>query len=206
MTNVYIYGAGGHGKVALFTVLGADIRVAGFADDNILGTYCGLPVLPPSELSNIRPLCIHFAIGNNLARQRLQREWQARGVMVKTVVHPSAVIYPSARVGPGSLIAAGAVVGPDALIGDGCIVNHNAVVDHDCVVGAFCHVAPGATLGGGVNLGDGCLVGAGANILQCLTIGRNATIGAGAVVLKDVADGVTVIGNPALPVSKAQAC
>jgi acetyltransferase-like isoleucine patch superfamily enzyme len=40
-------------------------------------------------------------------------------------------------------------------------------------------------------------VGTGAVILPGVTIGAGATVGAGAVVTKDVADGETVVGNPA---------
>ena len=42
-------------------------------------------------------------------------------------------------------------------------------------------------------------VGTGAVILPGVTIGAGATVGAGAVVTKDVADGETVVGNPATP-------
>lgn len=52
------------------------------------------------------------------------------------------------------------------------------------------HVEAGATIGGG------------AVILPGIRIGRGAVIGAGAVVTRDVADGVTVIGNPATEMSK----
>jgi acetyltransferase-like isoleucine patch superfamily enzyme len=43
-------------------------------------------------------------------------------------------------------------------------------------------------------------VGTGAIILPGVTIGAGATVGAGAVVTKDVADGETVVGNPARPI------
>ncbi len=42
-------------------------------------------------------------------------------------------------------------------------------------------------------------VGTGAVILPGVTIGAGAIVGAGAVVTKDVADGETVVGNPARP-------
>jgi len=45
----------------------------------------------------------------------------------------------------------------------------------------------------------GASIGAGAVILPGVTIGAHATIGAGSVVTKTVADGQTVVGNPALP-------
>lgn len=40
-------------------------------------------------------------------------------------------------------------------------------------------------------------IGSGATIICGVTIGEGALVGAGAVVTKDVADGATVIGNPA---------
>lgn len=43
-------------------------------------------------------------------------------------------------------------------------------------------------------------IGSGATILPGVTIGERAMIGAGSVVIKDVPDNVTVVGNPARPV------
>lgn len=44
---------------------------------------------------------------------------------------------------------------------------------------------------------DGASIGAGAVILPGVVIGRRSVVGAGAVVTKDVPDGVVVAGNPA---------
>lgn len=44
---------------------------------------------------------------------------------------------------------------------------------------------------------EGASIGANATILPGITIGRNAIVGAGAVVVKDVPNGATVVGNPA---------
>lgn len=44
---------------------------------------------------------------------------------------------------------------------------------------------------------EGASIGANATILPGITIGRGAMVGAGAVVTRDVPDGVTVVGNPA---------
>jgi maltose O-acetyltransferase len=48
-----------------------------------------------------------------------------------------------------------------------------------------------------VNIGENVWIGGGAIILAGVTIGDDAIIGAGSVVTKDVASGVTVVGNPA---------
>lgn len=46
-------------------------------------------------------------------------------------------------------------------------------------------------------IGDGCFIGAGAKILGNITIGKNVSIGANAVVLCDVPDNCTAVGVPA---------
>lgn len=48
-----------------------------------------------------------------------------------------------------------------------------------------------------INVFPWAVIGAGAIILPGINIGMNAVIGAGAVVTKDVAEGQTVVGNPA---------
>lgn len=196
---IYLYGAGGHGKVAFHTLIQQKKRVIAFLDDNAHGSLCGLPILSPRGLQNLHNYSIHFAIGDNKIRQRLQNEWLHLGVVAETVIHPQALIYSGATIGTGSLITAGSIIGPDTHIGTGCVINHHATVDHDCNIGEFCHIAPAATLGGGVTIGSQCLIGAGATILPYLTLGNNVTVGAGAVVTHDLPDNVTVVGCPAHP-------
>ena len=85
----------------------------------------------------------------------------------------------------------------------GAIVFHgNARLGNDCII------RQGVTLGNrNMNkpfeapvLGDRVNIGAGAKILGGIRIGDDATIGANAVVLKDVADHMTVVGIPAQPI------
>jgi serine O-acetyltransferase len=54
-------------------------------------------------------------------------------------------------------------------------------------------------------LGDGVFVGAGARILGEITIGSGAQVGANAVVLKDVPEGATAVGVPAVIKVKREA-
>jgi maltose O-acetyltransferase len=55
----------------------------------------------------------------------------------------------------------------------------------------------GAEFGRPVSIGQNVWIGGGAIILPGVTIGDDAVIGAGAVVTRNVAQGVTVVGNPA---------
>jgi acetyltransferase-like isoleucine patch superfamily enzyme len=58
-------------------------------------------------------------------------------------------------------------------------------------------VGPGAIVGGLAVIECGAMIGSGAIILPKVRIGSFAVVGAGAVVTRDVADGTTVVGNPA---------
>jgi sugar O-acyltransferase (sialic acid O-acetyltransferase NeuD family) len=137
------------------------------------------------------------AIGNNERRLMRHRQLERRGVPITSVIHPSAVLSSRALIGRGTAILAGAVVNPFARVGSACIINTAASVDHDCVLLDGVHVSPGAFVGGGVRIGEGSWIGIGAVIKDGISIGGNVTVGAGAAVVRDVADGLTVIGVPA---------
>ena len=53
-----------------------------------------------------------------------------------------------------------------------------------------------------MTLGEGVHIGVGATIRQGIAVGDRAIVGAGAVVVKDVAPGATVVGVPAQPLSR----
>jgi hypothetical protein len=89
---IYLYGAGGHGKVAFHTLIQQQKSVEAFIDDNARGRLCDLPILSPPEIQDLYPYAIHFAIGNNRIRQRLQTEWQRLGIVAETAIHPQALI------------------------------------------------------------------------------------------------------------------
>lgn len=63
----------------------------------------------------------------------------------------------------------------------------------------------GIEFGKQVRIGSNVWIGGGALIMPGVTIGDDAIVGAGAVVTRDVAKGVTVVGNPARPVVRTTA-
>lgn len=195
----YIYGAGGHGRVVLNAMQVADMICEGFIDDRPISTCADLNV---SLLSSIEmnKVSLHLAIGDCKTRELIAISLENSNFY--SVIHSAAIISKTAQIGLGSFFAARSIVAPDAKIGHHCIINHAAVVDHDCAVGDYCHIAPLCSLGGGVKVGKGVLIGAGAVVLPGLTIEDYAVIGAGAVVTKNVAAGMTVVGNPAKILSK----
>ena len=159
-----------------------------------------LPVLGGEALlSDAAFLAAHdvFVGISDKRRGQLSAGVLGRRGTVATIIHPTAIISASARIGQGCMISAGVVVQMDATVGRHCTLNTACTVDHDNVLEDGVNIAPGAHLAGGVQVGAGAFIGIGATIKGWIRIGAGATVGAGAVVLKPVADGVTVVGNPA---------
>ena len=124
------------------------------------------------------------------------------GAQVEAGAHP----YPSASIwapwnlrmgrrsclGPGAIcynvapvtIEAGAVVSQHAYL---CTASHLVGDPEFTLVGAPITVAPAAWVAAGAFVGPG------------VTIGKGSVVGARAVVMKDVTEGLVVIGNPARP-------
>jgi acetyltransferase EpsM len=204
--KLVIWGAGGHARVAADIVRLADeYELVGFLDDvhpeRAGEFFCGAPVLGGREqLGRLRAEGVTHALlafGDGAARLRLAEALGRHGLRAAAAVHPRAVVARDVAVGPGTVIVAGAVVNPGARLGAQVIVNTCASVDHDCVVEDGAHVAPGARLAGGVWVGQGAWVGLGAVVKERVRVGSRSVVGAGAVVLRDLPDGVVACGVPA---------
>lgn len=212
--SFHVLGAGGHGKVVADVIRCAGGEVTGYVDTDPekLGDVVdghGTEVVSLQEQlfemmdRGRRPEgwdAAIVAIGDNRLRFDLFEQFE-RDEM-PTVVHPSATVADSAELGRGSVVCANAAINPGARIGDAVIVNTGAIVEHDARVGDGVHVAPNATLCGVTRVGARTLIGAGSTVIETLEVGRDAHVGAGAAVVRDVPDGNTVVGVPALPVEE----
>ena len=204
MSGVFVYGAGGHGKVVVDILAAAGTEVAGFIDDSkaagtkVLEHWC---VAGNAEWLYANAVAgqtkVALGIGDNAVRRRVAEECLKRGISVVTAIHPRATIARSAKIGQGTAVMAGAIVNPDARIGCGVIINTGAVVEHDVLVGDFAHVAPGATLTGAARIGIESQLGAGGCVLPGVSIGDRTVVGAGAVVIRDLPARVVAVGVPA---------
>lgn len=193
-TDIFIYGASGHGKVVADIIRCSGHTLAGWIDDKPnTNTFTW------EQFCSLNPnATIALGIGENTAREGINKKVLEAGYSLAILIHPSAIISDSAIIKIGSVIMPLAVVNADAVIGEGCIVNSGAIVEHDCILENYVHISPNATLAGGVYIKKSTHIGMGALILQNITVGVNSIVAAGSVVTKDVSDNVLVAGIPAV--------
>ena len=100
----------------------------------------------------------------------------------------------------------GIEIHPGAVVGEGLFIDHGmgVVIGETAVIGNCVTIYQDVTLGGTgkdtgkrhPTLGNHVVVGAGAKVLGPFRVGDYAKIGASAVVLREVPDYATVVGNP----------
>jgi len=100
----------------------------------------------------------------------------------------------------------GIEIHPGAKIGRGFFIDHGmgVVIGETCEIGDNVTLYQGVTLGGTgkdtgkrhPTIGSNVMIGAGAKVLGPFRVGDGSKIGAGAIVLKEVPPGCTVVGNP----------
>ncbi|MFA7090230.1 MAG: DapH/DapD/GlmU-related protein [Arcobacteraceae bacterium] len=104
------------------------------------------------------------------------------------------------EIGANSTIARGTlndtIIKKYTKIGPQVNIGHNTFIDENCEIAGRTHTS------GSVKIGKNCFIGANCSIKNGIKIGNNCTVGIGAIVTKDIADHVSVMGLEALPLRK----
>lgn len=192
MSDITLYGAGGHCKVVIDILEANGHKIKNIIDDNASKKdFLGVPITKAAD--QFENLIV--TIGNCLTRKRIIESTIAENH--PTAIHPTATISPHCHIGEGTVVMQGAIIQSCAIIGKHCIINTGSTIDHDSVLADYVHCASGSTICGNVTIGECSWIGANAVVIQGINIGKNVMVGAGAVVIRDIPDNVTVVGNPA---------
>jgi UDP-perosamine 4-acetyltransferase len=198
---VLILGAGGHAKVVSEILALNGREILGYIAPHLkTGTsFNGKSILgDDTTILNYSADTIELANGigalpDQHLRWRLAEEMREDGYTFVTLIHPSAVISDSVVLEEGVQVMAGSVIQSSTIVGQDTIINTSSSIDHDCIIAERCHIAPGVVCSGNVNIESGTHIGVGVTIIQGINIGKKCIIAAGAVVYKNIQDGVKLI-------------
>lgn len=107
------------------------------------------------------------------------------------------IIGNDVEIGANTCIDRGAL--SDTVIGDSCKLDNLIQIGHNVVLGRGCVIAGQTGIAGSTKIGDYAMIGGQVGIAGHLTIGNKISIAAQSGVIKDIADGMTVGGTPAIP-------
>lgn len=205
MRPLFIVGAGGFGRemhawLRQHPDHGRVWTIAGFLDDNPAA------LKPFGDFASIRPIAGHHpaagdlhvcALGLPEVKARLIPPLLAAGAEFLTFIHPSVIVGERVWIGRGAVLCPGAVLSSDIRLGEFTLINLNSTIGHDASLGDWTSLSAQCDVTGHVRIADRVFMGSKSTIIPSKTVASRAFIGAGAVVIRDVPEGVTVVGNPA---------
>jgi sugar O-acyltransferase (sialic acid O-acetyltransferase NeuD family) len=206
LKKVVIIGAGGFGREVLEIFkeqnkIQNQWEILGFLDKNksLYGNFINnYPVLGDIDWfgKNKDVGCV-IAIGDPKIRKRISNSLEEKCVIFYNAIHPSAIISDFVHKGKDVIIGAGSVISVNTEIKDHVVINCHCNLGHDAILENYCSIMTNATISGKNHIEEGVYIGSGATLIEQLTIGKWTIVGAGATVMINVPNNVTVLGMPA---------
>lgn len=206
-TPLIIVGAGAEARAILDLTHHLDVLVYGFISEeaveglrelNDISVISQLESEESQQLLADADIQVVMAIPDIESRRDITDFVLGLRPQLTTLIHPQAIISEHSALGQGNVIDAGCLVGPNTIIGEHNFFYPHSSIGPDVRIGDFCTIQSGVRMGKEVEIDDGVYIGMGAIIHPGVGIGAKAMIGPGAVVLQDVPEGKTAMGNPAV--------
>lgn len=200
MEKLILIGAGGYAKSVIDSVDYFNYTVEGFIDEfTEKKEHLGQKILGKTleDLDDCEKYVYFICIGNNKHRKGWFDKLHKRNLRIINIVDRSAIVSPMAKIGNGCFIGKMAIVNSKAIVGDDCIINTKALIEHGCYVENHVNLSTNSVINGDVKIGEGSFIGSCSVTIGQLIVGNWSTVGAGAVVINDVGNNVTVAGVPA---------
>jgi sugar O-acyltransferase (sialic acid O-acetyltransferase NeuD family) len=204
MKDIVIIGAGGFAREVAWLIEEINKRdkhwrLLGFIDDNIENVgkeLNGYPILGTTEdlVKLDDNVCAVIAIGDGVTRKKIVGKLKNRKFAI--LIHPDVVISQTVEIGEGTIICSGNILTVNITIGRHVIINLDCTIGHDAVIEDYVTFHPSINFSGNARIGECSILGTGSAVIQGIAIDKNVIVGAGSVVIRDVEDNCTVVGNP----------
>ncbi|WP_395090550.1 NeuD/PglB/VioB family sugar acetyltransferase [Vaginella massiliensis] len=198
-----IVGAGTYGQVYA-EYLKDEYQIIGFIDDDrrLIGTEINnIKVLGNFEylLNQIdKNVNVFVPIGNNKIRCNLLLKVRKHGFKTPNFIHHTINIDSSVKIGNEAVyIVQGVIIMPLTIIENDVMISSGTIISHHTYIKQGVFISFGVNVGASIILEKYVYIGIGATVMTGVKkVGENSLIGAGAVIIRDVEDGATVVGNP----------
>jgi sugar O-acyltransferase (sialic acid O-acetyltransferase NeuD family) len=200
-----IIGAGTQGQVYVSYLKEAGINITGFIDDNpeLEGeTILGIPILGKykdlflDEFKN-KIQDVYCPIGINSVRTEYLSTLKKEGYGIPGFLHHTVSIAPDVTIGEAVYMLAGNIVMPHTTIGSYIMINMDTTIAHHVSIEDGVFISSGVNIGALMNVRKNAYIGMGVTAMTGVKeIGKETLIGAGTVIIKNVPDYSTVVGNP----------
>jgi len=177
-------------------------QVLGFLDNDPSKKgkdFLGYPVLGGFEVldqiiaDDVR--FVNLITGSTRVRYETSLYMARKDCRFTNFIHPN-VDLTMTELGVGNYLQESVVIQAGVRIGNNSSIHIGTMVGHETAIGHSVFIAHACSISGNVTIGDGVTMGTNATVLPRLKIGKWATIGAGTVIIRDVPDYATVVGNP----------
>jgi sugar O-acyltransferase (sialic acid O-acetyltransferase NeuD family) len=200
MTGVYLLGGGGHCKQVIDILENNDIKILGIFDDykiknDIFYGYKIIDTIENLELYMKENINLFCTIGDNKIRETIYNKYKKYN-FINCISKKSNISKSVKIIGTNNYIGDFTNILADTIIGSNNIINTNSNIAHDVIIRDNNHICPSSVLGGSVIIGSNNLIGTNATINPKITIGNNSIIGSGSVIIRNVLDNLTIVGNP----------
>ena len=200
MKNIIVIGTGGLAR-EFSSYFCDNFKIIGFSSTNLTEhSEFNLPgqlfegEITPDKVGTSEAV---IAIGSPAVKKKISDKLKLLGFTFPHIIHPSSVVSDRTSIDEGVVISPNCVISPNVNLQAFSYLNFCCGVGHDAVIEPYVQINPGVQLGGFSKIGEGSLIGSGSVILQGVKIGNNATIASGSVIFTNVAEGSTMMGNPA---------
>lgn len=205
--QIVVVGAGETAEMALgYFTHDSPYTVAAFSvEDAYVGesSFCGLPVVPLSELERAFPAERHgafVAVSStqlNRVRTRLYNHVKALGYELVSYVSSHAFVWNNVTIGENAFVLEDNVLQHKVQIGANVVLWSGNHVGHQSTIAANCFVASHVVISGFCTIGESCFLGVNCCFADGVTVGEDSVVGMGAVVIRDLDARNVYVGNPA---------